>query len=99
MTVQMEKTDSALILAVQGRIDTITAPDLQNELLRAFQKSSSVIMDFADVDYISSAGLRVLLIGQKTAVGKQGSFQLRNVAATVMSVFEVTGFKSILKII
>lgn len=98
MTVEILKQGDSVVLAVDGRIDTITAPELQKEVLHAFQKGNVVEMDLTKVEYVSSAGLRVLLIGQKTAKGKGGSFTLTNVCEPVMAVFEMTGFKSILNI-
>lgn len=98
MTIELTKNGDVAILSVDGRIDTITAPELQKEVLHAFQKSNDVELDLAKVEYVSSAGLRVLLIGQKTAKGKGGSFVLHNVCEQVMTVFEMTGFKDILNI-
>lgn len=98
MKIDVLKNEDSVVLAVDGRIDTITAPELQKEVLGAFQKTGTVTMDLAKVEYVSSAGLRVLLIGQKTAKGKGGSFTLTNVCEQVMTVFEMTGFKGILNI-
>lgn len=98
MTIDILKNGEAVVLAVDGRIDTITAPELQKAVLQAFQKSNDVELDLEKVEYVSSAGLRVLLIGQKTAKGKGGSFVLLHVCDQVMTVFEMTGFKDILNI-
>lgn len=87
-----------LVLAIEGRVDTNTAPTLQEAILAAFQKNNNIEINFLDVAYVSSAGLRALLIGQKTAQSKGGSMVITNVSDTVMEVFSVTGFKSILNI-
>lgn len=67
MTIKVTKNGTSAVLAVEGRIDTNTSPELQSEILKAFQIAKTVILDFASVHYISSAGLRTLLIGQKAA--------------------------------
>ena len=87
-----------ITIAMEGRVDTVTSPDLQNAILKAFQKSNKLILDFEKCEYISSAGLRALLIGQKTATSKNGFMKLIKVSEIVLSVFEVTGFESILTI-
>ena len=95
----VESRDGDIItIAIEGRVDTVTSPDLQNGILKAFQKSNKLILDFEKCDYISSAGLRALLIGQKTATSKKGFMKLIKVSEIVLSVFEVTGFESILTI-
>ncbi len=85
-------------LLVEGRVDTTTAPTLQEAILSAFQKNNNIVIDFLNVAYVSSAGLRALLIGQKTAQSKGGSMVITNVSDSVMEVFTVTGFKGILTI-
>jgi anti-anti-sigma factor len=85
-------------LMVDGRIDTNTSPQLQQAILNAFQKNKHIVVDFLNVAYISSAGLRALLIGQKTAASKGGSMKLANVNATVKSVLDMSGFSNILTI-
>ncbi len=90
---------NGVTLAPDGRIDTITAPQLQSAILQAFQSEKKVVLDFAKVPYISSAGLRALLIGQKTASAKGGSMTLCHVSQTVMSVLDMSGFSSILNIV
>ena len=83
---------------VEGRVDTNTSPLLQQAILNAFQKNSNVVLDFLNVQYISSAGLRALLIGQKTAASKRGSMKLVNVSGMVQEVLDLSGFSSILQI-
>ena len=98
MTVTEEFAEDKLVLSIEGRIETNTAPEFQSAVLGAFQKCSNVVLDFEEVSYISSAGLRGLLIGQKTAQSKGGSMVLTNVNDTVMEVLKMTGFKNILTI-
>ena len=83
--------------ALEGRLDTVTAPELDKELKGALEGVSELTMDFAKLEYISSAGLRVLLAAQKT-MNKQGEMRLLNVSETIMEIFEVTGFSDILTI-
>ena len=98
MTVTEEFKEDKLVLSIEGRIETNTAPEFQNAVLGAFQKCSNVILDFEEVAYISSAGLRGLLLGQKTAQSKGGSMVLTNVNDAVMEVLKMTGLRSILTI-
>lgn len=79
-------------------MDTNTSPQLQEMLLKAFQKGSRVILDFEQVEYVSSAGLRALLIGQKTANSKKGSMKLIHVQEAVQEVLNLSGFSAILTI-
>ena len=85
-------------IIVEGRVDTNTSPQLQQAILSAFQKSKDVVIDFLNVPYISNAGLRALLIGQKTATSKGGSMKVTNVSDVVMNILELSGFAKILKI-
>lgn len=85
-------------LLVEGRIDVTTSPKLQAQILNCFQKKNELVLDFLNVEYISSAGLRALLIGQKTAMSKRGSMKLVNVNDTVMHVLKMSGFQKILNI-
>lgn len=79
-------------------MDTNTSPQMQEMLLKAFQKGSRVILDFEQVEYVSSAGLRALLIGQKTAGSKKGSMKLIHVQEVVQEVLDLSGFSAILTI-
>ena len=97
MDIKTSKEGTSLTVAVTGRIDTTTAPQLEAELKTGVSGITELIMDFAGVEYISSAGLRVLLSAQKV-MNRQGSMVIRNVNETVMDVFEVTGFVDILTI-
>ena len=97
MTINKNLNGSTLCIALEGRLDTTTAPDLENELKVSLNGVTELILDFEKLDYISSAGLRVLLSAQKTMT-KQGSMKIIHVNEMVMEVFEVTGFSDILTI-
>ena len=98
MNIIVTDCESYIRLIVEGRVDTNTSPQLQQAILSAFQKSRDIVIDFLNVSYISSAGLRALLIGQKTALSKGGSMRLTNLSDVVMNILEVSGFVNILKI-
>ncbi|MCC8015685.1 MAG: STAS domain-containing protein [Eubacterium sp.] len=89
--------EGSLTLQLSGRLDTATAPQLENELKTGLSGVTELVMDFKDLAYISSAGLRVLLFAQKT-MNKQGSMVIKNANDKVMEVFEITGFIDILTI-
>jgi len=82
---------------LEGRLDTTTAPNLEKELKSSLDDVTELIMDFEKLEYISSAGLRVLLSAQKT-MNKQGEMKLIHVNDTIMEIFKVTGFSDILTI-
>ena len=98
MTIEEIKSGDTLQLNIKGKVDAISAPELQNQVLKSFQKSKNVILNFAEVSYISSAGLRSLLIGQKTASSKGGKFMLINCNDTIVDVLRVTGLEKVLTI-
>ena len=89
--------DGKLTMAVSGRLDTTTAPDLEQELKESLEGVGDLVFDFSNLEYISSAGLRVLLSTQKI-MNRQGSMTVTGVNDMVMDVFEVTGFTEILTI-
>ena len=97
MTITKTQNGSALTIALEGRLDTMTAPELEAELKKSLDGTESLILDFSKLDYISSAGLRVLLSAQKI-MNRQGSMKVTHVNETVMEIFEVTGFMDILTI-
>ena len=99
MNITVQRDDSGVTLLVEGRVDTNTSPQLQAELLKQFQSAKRLTVDFAQVPYISSAGLRALLIGQKTAAAKGASLVLTHIQEQVMSVLELSGFDAILTIV
>lgn len=86
-----------LSIALEGRLDTTTAPQLEAELKQSIADNTKLILEFANLEYISSAGLRVLLAAQKV-MNKQGKMVIRNVNDVIAEVFEVTGFVDILTI-
>ena len=96
---RIEKTDNgtALTIALEGRLDTTTAPELEKEIKASLNGITDLKLDLKKLEYISSAGLRVLLSAQKI-MNKQGSMKLSGVNDVVMEVFEVTGFADILTI-
>ena len=83
MTIDKKKEGNRLVLAVSGRLDTMTAPELENVI--------------KDLEYISSAGLRVVL-GARKAMGDKGSFSVRNLCSDVREIFDITGFSDIITI-
>ena len=80
-------------LSLTGRLDTITAPELESELKELLPGVKELVLDFEKLEYISSAGLRVLLSAQKI-MSKQGEMRITHVNETIMEIFEVTGFSS-----
>ena len=91
MTIAETYNEDNIILVISGRIEAINSDELQNAILKAFQRNKNVILDMNDVPYISSAGLRALLIGMKTANSKGGKFLLINCSAAVKEIIRVTG--------
>ena len=86
-----------LTISIEGEINSFTAPELEEVIKNDLNGVKSLVFDFKDVEYLSSAGLRVLLVAQKV-MNKQGKMSLRNVNKSVMEVFEITGFSNILEI-
>jgi anti-anti-sigma factor len=98
MQITRHDNGNSLTLVVEGVIDSTTAPVFEAELVEACQKSKNVIVDFEKVDFISSAGLRALLISQKKMMTASGKMTLVHVKDDVREVFELTGFISVLNI-
>lgn len=96
MTVEEVSFENKLQLNVKGKVDALSAPEFQNAVLKAFVKSSTVIVNFSETTYISSAGLRALLIGQKTAISKGGKFMIINADKNIVDVLRVTGLEKML---
>ena len=98
---EIKKTQSGETCALEliGRIDTVTSPKLQEALGEAIPSAANTELDFSGVDYVSSAGLRVLLLGEKNAKAAGKAMTLKNVSAEVMEVFDITGFSAILTIV
>ena len=97
MTINKVKNDTELTFALEGRLDTTTAPQLETELKNSWDGITLLTLDFLQLEYISSAGLRVLLAAQKV-MNKQGKMVIKNVGADIMEVFEITGFSDILTV-
>lgn len=98
MEYKIDKNDSKVNIIVSGRIDTTTAPQLEEVIIPEIDGAKEVVIDFKELEYISSAGLRLLLMLQKKMNAVDGTFIIKNVNDFVMEVFEMTGFKSILTI-
>jgi len=98
MEIARAEKESEVLFALSGRLDTGSSPKLQNMLVQDIEAGKSVALDFAGVSYVSSAGLRVLLIGEKAAKKNAVRQRLVNVSAEIMEVFEMTGFAAILQI-
>ena len=97
MDITSVKNDTALTLFVEGRLDTTTSPQLEEELKRLLPDVTELILDFHKVEYISSAGLRVILSTQKI-MNRQGEMRLTGVTEAVREVFDITGFSDFLTI-
>lgn len=97
MNINIERENGKTLMKIEGRLDTTTAPELEKAINGEGDELKSLVLDFKGVDYISSAGLRVLLTAQKK-MNAQGSMELNNVSESVMDIFEMTGFADILVI-
>ena len=97
LDIKCNAENGKVCVALDGRLDTVTSPDLEKQLTEALVDATELVMDFEKLEYISSAGLRVLLAAQKT-MNKQGEMKLTKVNDTIMGIFEVTGFSEILTI-
>ena len=97
MTIEIKNNSQETIIEIVGRLDTITAPALDKTINEDIEGTKDLILDLKGLEYISSAGLRVLLSAQKK-MQKIGSMKVTNVCAEVMEVFEMTGFADILVI-
>ena len=97
MTIEIKKSANETTIEVSGRLDTITAPVLEKTISENICGVQSLVLDFKGLEYISSAGLRVILAAQKK-MQSQGSMKLIGVCDDVMEVFEMTGFADILTI-
>lgn len=97
MTITQNKDNAKLVISIEGRLDTSTAPELEAAIDGAIAGVSELILDMEKLDYVSSAGLRVILKAQKL-MNKQGSMLIRKVNDTIMEVFDITGFVDILTI-
>ncbi len=97
LKINKTKNNDELEIVLEGRLDTTTSPDLEKEVKDDIDGIKSLAFDFTDLEYISSAGLRVLLSSQKI-MNKQGSMVIRNASDEIKEIFDVTGFSDILTI-
>ena len=97
MTINKTQNGTQLTISVEGRLDTVTAPQLEAELKTSLDGIEKLVFDISELEYVASAGLRVLLSAQKT-MNKQGSMTVRGANEAIMEIFEVTGFVDLLDI-
>lgn len=97
MTIDKKRDNEDLTIKVSGRLDTITAPELESSMKDEFNGLKNLVFDFSDLEYLSSAGLRIILSCQKT-MNSQGSMVVKNINDTIREIFDITGFSSILTI-
>ncbi|MDR2743224.1 MAG: STAS domain-containing protein [Treponema sp.] len=98
MTITKDQAGEKLTISLEGRLDTTTAPELQEQFIPEFDKVKHIQLDFKQLIYVSSAGLRVLLLGEKTAKAKGGTMSIINVSSEIQEIFEMTGFSEVLTI-
>ena len=98
MEVKFNKQDSNLTVVISGNIDTVTAPELDAKLQENITGVKDLVLDFAAVDYISSAGLRVILMANQQLEDADGTMTIKNANDDVRDVFEMTGFDSLLNL-
>ncbi|MEE0938982.1 STAS domain-containing protein [Methanobrevibacter sp.] len=98
MNIKKNYNGKELTIEVGDRIDTVTAPDFENEIMDEMGKFDSLIIDFTDLEYISSAGLRVLIATQKKLKPENIPMVIKNVNDTINEIFKMSGFDKILKI-
>lgn len=99
MKIEIKKEDEIFVVELEGRMDTNTSPDFQKELEDYYSKEGfNLILDFDKLDFVSSAGLRVLLLIQKKAKALNGKMVIKNVKPEIKEVFDMTGFSDILTI-
>ncbi|MBR5049047.1 MAG: STAS domain-containing protein [Erysipelotrichaceae bacterium] len=97
MEIVKTREDNSFTVAISGRLDTMSSPQLQSEMETVTAEAENLVLDLKDLEYISSAGLRVILLVKKAMDGR-GTLVLKNVNDTVMAILDVTGFSSILNI-
>ena len=97
MKINHTKKEAALTIALEGRLDTTTAPELEADLKESLKDITALTFDFSGLEYLSSAGLRVLLSAKKV-MARQGEMKITHASELIMEIFEVTGFNDILTI-
>lgn len=95
MKINKNQNGTELTISLSGRLDTTTAPVFEEEIKNSLDNVTKLVLDFKELEYVSSAGLRVILFAQKV-MNKQGKMFIRNVCSDIMEVFEITGFTDIL---
>ena len=98
LNIQKQLENESACFALEGRLDTVTSPALQDEIQAVTDGLKELVLDFGGLEYVSSAGLRVLLSAQKAMIKQDGTMKVTNVNETIMEIFEVTGFSEILTI-
>ena len=98
MEVTISSIEKYYIVKINGRVDTLTAPKLETDILNLINDDKNIIIDLDDMDYISSSGLRVLLLTQKKLLAKSKSLKLFGLQASIKEIFDISGFSSIFKI-
>lgn len=98
MDINLNKDGSALAIALKGRLDTTTAPELDAEISNNIEGITAITFDFAELEYISSAGLRTLLATQKKMNAASGTMVIKNANSIIKEAFEITGFMDILTV-
>jgi anti-anti-sigma factor len=98
MDITATKDENTSILAIKGRLDTLTAPTLQTPLLQSVQQNKKTVLDCTALEYISSAGLRVLLMAEKSAKASKTALVIKNISVEIREIFDMTGFSGIFTI-
>lgn len=98
MEVTILNNDCEIVVAIEGRVDTVSAPELEAKVAPLWETPVKLVFDCEKMEYISSSGLRIVLMAHKQTVAKGGSFALRNLTREVRSVIDMTGFSRIITI-
>jgi anti-sigma B factor antagonist len=98
MDIRITLSGGTCVIAIDGRLDTITAQELQTPLISSIRQYRKTVLDLTELEYVSSAGLRILLKAQKSAMTVNTTFIIQNVTAEICEVFDMTGFSDILTI-
>ena len=99
LNIKTEKNGTIFNVALEGLLDTKTAPDLEQAVMDNIGEATEIHFDFADLEYLTSAGLRVLLAAQQEMDDKDGTMTLKNVSDDIMEIFDMTGFSDVLTIL
>ena len=98
MTIKKTQENERIVFAVDGKLTSATSPQFEDALIPAFSETDEILLDFAGLDLLSSAGIRVLLLGEKTAKAAGKSMVIKNVAPVVAEIFEITGLADVFTI-